>query len=81
MPRVVVTLRAFPRTDVAQRVAKAVELAPEVETVLEVDLHHTLTGVRADPQALWDALDDEFMGLGPRPSKRGTFRSSSSPGR
>ena len=24
-------------------------------------------------QVLWDALDDEFMGLGPRPSKRGTF--------
>lgn len=25
-------------------------------SLLEVDLHHTLTGVRADPQALWDAL-------------------------
>lgn len=24
-------------------------------------------------QALWDELDDEFMGFGPRPSKRGTF--------
>jgi AraC-like DNA-binding protein len=24
-------------------------------------------------QVLWDALDDEFMGLGPKPSKRGTF--------
>ncbi|HEV7906745.1 MAG TPA: AraC family transcriptional regulator [Pseudonocardiaceae bacterium] len=24
-------------------------------------------------QALWDLLDDEFMGFGPRPSKRGTF--------
>ncbi|GLZ29615.1 transcriptional regulator [Lentzea sp. NBRC 105346] len=24
-------------------------------------------------QALWEQLDDEFMGFGPRPSKRGTF--------
>lgn len=24
-------------------------------------------------QALWETLDDEFMGFGPRPSKRGTF--------
>jgi len=24
-------------------------------------------------QALWEVLDDEFMGFGPRPSKRGTF--------
>ncbi|GGP49729.1 AraC family transcriptional regulator [Saccharothrix coeruleofusca] len=24
-------------------------------------------------QALWEVLDDEFMGLAPRPSKRGTF--------
>ncbi|WP_145103840.1 acyl-CoA synthetase [Cereibacter sediminicola] len=36
--RVVVTLRAFPKTDVAQKVAEAVRHAPEVRTVLEVDL-------------------------------------------
>ena len=36
--KVVVTLRAFPKTDVPQKVAKALEDAPEVETVLEVDL-------------------------------------------
>jgi fatty-acyl-CoA synthase/long-chain acyl-CoA synthetase len=36
--KVVVTLRAFPKTDVAQKVAAAVRDAPEVETVLEVDL-------------------------------------------
>lgn len=36
--RVVVTLKAFPKTDLAQRVAEAVALAPNVETVLEVDL-------------------------------------------
>ncbi len=36
--KVVVTLRAFPRTDVAQKVAEAVAMAPGVGTVLEVDL-------------------------------------------
>jgi len=36
--KVVVTLRALPKTDVAQKVAAAVALAPGVETVLEVDL-------------------------------------------
>jgi fatty-acyl-CoA synthase len=36
--RVVVTLKAFPKTDVAQKVAEAVRHAPGVKTVLEVDL-------------------------------------------
>ena len=36
--KVVVTLKSFPKTDVAQKVARAVSLAPNVETVLEVDL-------------------------------------------
>ena len=36
--KVVVTLRPFPRTDLAQRVAEAVAEAPGVETVLQVDL-------------------------------------------
>lgn len=36
--RVVVTLRAFPKTDVAQKLAEAVAQAPDVETVLEVDM-------------------------------------------
>ncbi len=36
--RVVVTLRAFPKTDVAQKVAEAVAQAPDVEAVLEVDM-------------------------------------------
>lgn len=40
--RVVVTLRAFPKTDLPQRVAAAVALAPDVTTVLEVDLAHYL---------------------------------------
>jgi fatty-acyl-CoA synthase len=36
--KVLVTLKAFPKTDLAQRVAQAVALAPNVEVVLEVDL-------------------------------------------
>ena len=36
--RVVVTLRSFPKTELAQRVAEAVRQAPNVKTVLEVDL-------------------------------------------
>ncbi|WP_010137922.1 acyl-CoA synthetase [Oceanicola sp. S124] len=40
--RVVVTLRAFPKTDVAQKVAEAVRHAPGVHTVLEVDLNRYL---------------------------------------
>ncbi|MFD1882673.1 acyl-CoA synthetase [Paracoccus pacificus] len=45
--KVVVTLRAFPKTDVAQKVARAVALAPDVETVIEVDLKRYLTGLKA----------------------------------
>ncbi|MFD1911336.1 acyl-CoA synthetase [Halodurantibacterium flavum] len=41
--KVVVTLRAFPKTDVGQKVAEAVALAPSVKTVLEVDLNGYLT--------------------------------------
>ena len=36
--KVVVTLRAFPKTDVVQKVAQAVALAPDVQTVLELDM-------------------------------------------
>lgn len=41
--KVVVTLRAFPKTDVPQKVAEAVRHAPSVKTVLEVDLVSYLT--------------------------------------
>ncbi len=41
--RVVVTLRSFPKTDVAQKMAEAVRNAPRVHTVLEVDLVSYLT--------------------------------------
>lgn len=41
--KVVVTLKSFPKTDVAQKVAEALTEAPCVETVLEVDLNRYLT--------------------------------------
>ena len=41
--KVVVTLKAFPKTEVAQKVANAVKMAPNVETILEVDLARYLT--------------------------------------
>ncbi|MDA0963280.1 MAG: AMP-binding protein, partial [Proteobacteria bacterium] len=44
--KVVVTLKPFPKTDIAQKVAEAVEHAPNVTTVLEVDLVRYLTGVK-----------------------------------
>ena len=40
---VVVTLRPFPKTDVAEKTAAAVALAPNVHTVLEVDLLRYIT--------------------------------------
>jgi fatty-acyl-CoA synthase len=40
--KVVVTLKSFPRTDLAQKVAQALVEAPGVATVLEVDLAHYL---------------------------------------
>ncbi len=44
--KVVVTLKAFPKTDVAQKVAEALTHAPNVQTVLEVDLLRYLTGLK-----------------------------------
>lgn len=41
--KVVVTLKAFPKTDIAQKMAEAVRNAPHVHTVLEVDLNRYLT--------------------------------------
>lgn len=41
--KVVVTLKAFPKTDVPQKVAEACRHAPKVHTVLEVDLNRYLT--------------------------------------
>ncbi|MCG3267083.1 acyl-CoA synthetase [Yoonia sp. I 8.24] len=44
--KVLVTLKAFPKTDVAQKAAEAVRFAPNVKTVLEVDLLRYLTGIK-----------------------------------
>ena len=41
--KVLVTLKAFPKTDVPQKAAEAVALSPHVETVIEVDLLRYLT--------------------------------------
>lgn len=41
--KVLVTLRGFPKTDLPQIAAKAVAMAPNVETVLEVDLNRYLS--------------------------------------
>ncbi|MDR9393742.1 acyl-CoA synthetase [Roseovarius sp. SYSU LYC5161] len=41
--KVVVTLRAFPKTDIAQKCAEAVRHAPHVHTVLEIDLNRYLS--------------------------------------
>ncbi|MCU4654685.1 acyl-CoA synthetase [Roseibacterium sp. SDUM158016] len=44
--KVVVTLKEFPKTDVAQKMAEAVRNAPNVQVVLEVDLLRYLTGLK-----------------------------------
>lgn len=44
--KVLVTLRAFPKTEVAQKAAEVVRLAPNVKTVLEVDLLRYLSGIK-----------------------------------
>ncbi|MTH78972.1 acyl-CoA synthetase [Paracoccus aestuariivivens] len=44
--KVLVTLKPFPKSDVAQRAAEAVALAPNVKTVLQVDLRGYLSGLK-----------------------------------
>ena len=44
--KVVVTLRAFPKTDLPQKVAEAVRHAPSVKTVIEVDMVRSLGGAK-----------------------------------
>ncbi|MEL6965870.1 MAG: acyl-CoA synthetase [Pseudomonadota bacterium] len=43
--KVLVTLKAFPKTDLAQKAAAAVKDAPNVKTILEVDLRDHLSGL------------------------------------
>ena len=44
--KVLVTLKAFPKADVAQKAAEAVRFAPNVKHVLEVDLLRHLSGLK-----------------------------------
>ena len=44
--KVLVTLKPFPKSDVAQKAAAAVALAPNVKTVLQIDLRHYLSGLK-----------------------------------
>ncbi|SHF36199.1 fatty-acyl-CoA synthase [Loktanella atrilutea] len=44
--KVLVTMKSFPKSDVAQKAAAAVALAPGVSHVIEVDLHRYLTGAK-----------------------------------
>ena len=44
--KVLVTLKAFPKSDVAQKAAEAVSLAPNVTHVVEVDLVRYLSGLK-----------------------------------
>ena len=41
--KVLVTLKSFPKTEIAQLAAEAVKMAPNVKTVLEIDLNRYLT--------------------------------------
>lgn len=45
--KAVVTLKAFPRSDVAAKVAEALKYAPQVRTVLEVDLARYLSAPKS----------------------------------
>ncbi|WP_299659383.1 acyl-CoA synthetase [uncultured Ruegeria sp.] len=45
--KVVVTLKSFPKTDVAQKVEEAVRHAPGVHTILEIDLNRYLTSPKS----------------------------------
>ncbi|MEL7133103.1 MAG: acyl-CoA synthetase [Pseudomonadota bacterium] len=45
--KAVITLRAFPKTDVAQKTTEAVKLAPNCKTVFEVDLLGHVSGLKS----------------------------------
>ncbi len=83
--KVLVTLKPFPKTDVAQKAAAAVALAPGVETVLEVDLNRYLTPpkswivpfIRPRNPALHKARVTDFAaGCARQPADRLTFADS-----
>jgi fatty-acyl-CoA synthase len=44
--KVLVTLKAFPKTDVAQKAAKAAAAAPDITHIIEIDLNRHLRGIK-----------------------------------
>jgi len=80
--KVVVTLKAFPKTDVPQNTARALALAPNVETVLDVDLNRYLSPPKSwivplirpkNPQLHKARVLDFVAELAKEPSDRLTF--------
>lgn len=85
--KVLVTLKAFPKTEVAQLAAQAVASAPSVKTVVEIDLLTHLTGlkklivplVRPKVEAKHHANVIEFnSSLASQPSNKLTFEEDQS---
>ncbi|MBL4926733.1 acyl-CoA synthetase [Fuscibacter oryzae] len=80
--KVVVTLKAFPKTDVPQKVAEAVRFAPGVKAVVEVDLVRYLAGLKSlivplirpkNPVAHNARTVDFTAGIARQPADRLTF--------
>jgi fatty-acyl-CoA synthase len=80
--KVVVTLKAFPKTDLPQKVAAAVKLAPGVKSVLEVDLNRYLSPPKSwivplvrpkNPVSHSAAVSGFNAGCAGQPSDRLTF--------
>ncbi len=44
--KVLVTLKAFPKTDVAQKAAEAVAMCPDITHIIEIDLNRHLRGLK-----------------------------------
>ena len=55
--KVLVTLKSFPKSDIAQKAAEAVKHAPNVKAVLEIDLNRYLTPAEKLDRALAAAED------------------------
>ncbi|WP_135449256.1 acyl-CoA synthetase [Tabrizicola caldifontis] len=83
--KVVVTLKAFPKTDLPQKVSEAVQFAPNVRTVLEVDLVPYLSGLKKvivpwirpkNPPQHTANIKDFAVEMAKMPADRLTFRDS-----
>jgi acyl-CoA synthetase (AMP-forming)/AMP-acid ligase II len=83
--KVLVTLKSFPKTDLPQKAAAAVALAPGVKTVLEVDLNRYLSPPKSwivplirpkNPVGHRARVMDFNAGLSTQPADRLTFADS-----